>query len=207
MRIFYVYAHKISQYENFVYIGKGTGKRAWSKRNRNYLWNRFVSDSFKVEILFESYDETEAIDMEIQLISKHKPPFNLTKGGHGGNTHNHLPKGQVSNKVRKLKLEYWKNPKPGHREKCAQAARNASKKFWSSLSTEQIFREQRRRSLLRVRKPVLCLNNGIVYESSKKACEALGLKSADVVGKVASGRKKSYKNYKFKYYKIENISK
>jgi len=47
-------------------------------------------------------------------------------------------------------------------------------------------------------KPVLCVNNGIIYDSPKYAAMALNL-NRNSISRVASGRNKSIFGYKFKY--------
>lgn len=48
------------------------------------------------------------------------------------------------------------------------------------------------------KKPIVCLNNGIEYESTKKACDELNLVFQHVNG-VLKGRQKTTKGYKFVY--------
>ena len=70
---FYVYAHKDSQGQIF-YIGKGTGRRAWSK-DRLDIWERYVNErlggQYTVELLHEKLSEPEAEEIESQLISQY----------------------------------------------------------------------------------------------------------------------------------------
>ena len=70
---FYVYLHKDS-YGNIFYIGKGTGKRAWSP-NRHQLWTKYVNErlngQFSVEIHKDGLTEDEALDLENDLINKY----------------------------------------------------------------------------------------------------------------------------------------
>lgn len=47
-------------------------------------------------------------------------------------------------------------------------------------------------------KPVLCINNGITYNSAKTAAKELGI-SASLISRVARGERKQTLGYKFKY--------
>jgi hypothetical protein len=52
------------------------------------------------------------------------------------------------------------------------------------------------------RKKIICLNNGIIYDSIKQASLELGLFSTNIVN-VCKGKLKKIKGYKFKYYEEE----
>lgn len=79
---FYVYAHVDTSGE-MVYIGKGTGPRAWnasssSRQNPEHLtWLKAQSDMLDVvHILERSLSATAAYAREAVLIQKHRPRFN-----------------------------------------------------------------------------------------------------------------------------------
>lgn len=65
-RRFYVYLHKTMKGVPF-YVGKGTGKRAWS-RERHPTWNHYVATRlgghFEVEIVADDLSEDEALELE-----------------------------------------------------------------------------------------------------------------------------------------------
>jgi len=71
-RDFYVYAHRDSQGKIF-YIGKGTGRRAWSQ-DRHHVWHRYVQErlnrTYSVEIIQDGLTESEAEAREGELISE-----------------------------------------------------------------------------------------------------------------------------------------
>jgi hypothetical protein len=86
--IFYVYRHIRLDTNSTFYVGKGKNNRAWSKRNRNNYWKNIVSScGYKVEILFNNLQESEAFQKEIELIEFYKKQneceANLTEGGLG----------------------------------------------------------------------------------------------------------------------------
>jgi len=66
----YVYAHTDDS-GNYFYIGKGTGRRAWST-DRHPLWHRYVDKhlggKFQVKILHDNLDNEEAEDLESEWI-------------------------------------------------------------------------------------------------------------------------------------------
>jgi len=72
-RDFYVYFHK-DRSDRIFYIGKGTGRRAWSTR-RHVLWKKYVTErlngKYYVEIHREGLTESEAEELECSLINKY----------------------------------------------------------------------------------------------------------------------------------------
>jgi len=70
---YYVYAHRDLS-RNIFYIGKGTGRRAWSK-DRDIVWKRYVNErlggQYEVEILTNNLSEPEAESLECELINEH----------------------------------------------------------------------------------------------------------------------------------------
>ncbi len=55
------------------------------------------------------------------------------------------------------------------------------------------------------KKPIKCLENGVVYESITQAGEELGLKRTSIQG-VLSGKRQSLHGFHFEYYKGEEIA-
>lgn len=72
-RGFYVYFHRDKRAQVF-YVGKGTGRRAWSK-DRDALWHRYVETrsggQYTVEIVRDGLLEREAEELESELITEH----------------------------------------------------------------------------------------------------------------------------------------
>lgn len=85
---FYVYAHRRVDSGAIFYVGKGHGKRAWSRHGRNSYWKR-VSEKhgFEPLILKQHLGEDEAFALEEQTIAFYRsvgiPLTNLTDGGEG----------------------------------------------------------------------------------------------------------------------------
>ena len=92
MKTHYTYAH--SKLDGTIfYIGKGIGRRAYSK-NRNDYWKRIVAKyGYEVQILAYWDTEEEALDHEVLLISCMKDMkielCNLTDGGEGATGYKH----------------------------------------------------------------------------------------------------------------------
>jgi|688.fasta_scaffold84249_8 hypothetical protein len=69
MEKFYIYLH-IRKSDNVIfYVGKGHGKRAWSKDNRNEHWcNTVKLHGYDITILAKNLSEKEAFELEKKFI-------------------------------------------------------------------------------------------------------------------------------------------
>ena len=112
--MFYTYAHYKPDNSVF-YIGKGQGRRAWSKKNRNPHWKNVVAKhgEHKVEILAHWPTEQEAFEHEKFLIWCFRDMgcsmTNIADGGEGcsGLIHTEEVKQKISriHKGKKLSIE------------------------------------------------------------------------------------------------------
>lgn len=90
----YVYSHIRKDNNKCFYIGKGTGKRAWSTYKRNNYWNNIVNKcDYYVKILIDGISETKALELERDFISQIglENLTNVQEGGQGGFSHTHTP--------------------------------------------------------------------------------------------------------------------
>lgn len=92
MNTHYTYCHSKPDGTIF-YIGKGVGRRAYSK-NRNKFWKNIVAKyGYKVDILCHWNTEQEALEHEMFLISCFKDMgivlANMTDGGEGAKGYKH----------------------------------------------------------------------------------------------------------------------
>lgn len=85
---YYVYLHRRLSDNKPFYVGKGSGRRAWSEQGRNKHWlNTRNKHGICVEILFDGLTENEAFDCEIDAIKEllyfAYPLTNMSTGGEG----------------------------------------------------------------------------------------------------------------------------
>jgi hypothetical protein len=88
---FYVYAHQRLDDNSIFYIGKGTDKRAWTKRGRSNHWKNIVKKAgYRVLSIKDQMSETDAFTLEKYLIVFYGRAdlgegrlVNLTDGGDG----------------------------------------------------------------------------------------------------------------------------
>jgi hypothetical protein len=71
---FYVYVHRDAA-GNIFYVGKGSGRRAWSK-DRHGIWERYVSErlggDYTVEIVEDGLSEDKALGLEARLMTEYR---------------------------------------------------------------------------------------------------------------------------------------
>ena len=82
----YVYGHYKADTNELFYIGKGMGKRAYQKTNRNIHWKRVVKKhGLVVKILEDDLTEEQAYEKEKQLIAEVglENLTNIVEGGKG----------------------------------------------------------------------------------------------------------------------------
>ena len=91
----YVYEHIRSDTNKVFYVGKGKGKRAYSKHHRNQYWKNIVNKvgEFTVKFLAKDLDEELALLIEVERIDQLKRLgyvlCNLTEGGEGTSGYRH----------------------------------------------------------------------------------------------------------------------
>jgi hypothetical protein len=98
---FYVYVHRKSTDGSVFYVGKGKGRRAWNKSQRNRYWHSTVNKhGYTVSIVFRFESEMCAFSFERALIKLYGRfnLCNLTDGGDGvsGMVHSDISKSKMS---------------------------------------------------------------------------------------------------------------
>lgn len=109
--IFYVYEHWRLDTDTCFYVGKGSGRRAYSRSMRNVHWKNIVSKlertgfAYEVRIVASGLSEKEAFNLEIDRISFWKDIVDLanqTDGGEG--TSGYKKSEEEKDKIRKSKI-------------------------------------------------------------------------------------------------------
>jgi hypothetical protein len=143
---YYTYIHIRKDSGQVFYVGKGTGKRAYSKHHRNNLWHKIVAKhGYTVELISEWETEEEAFQDEIRLIEQYKNDgfaiANFTLGGDGatGYTHSIKTKNNLSERA-KLFFSNEENAKRMADIRKAQWTDEARKK--SSESHKKLWADQ-----------------------------------------------------------------
>lgn len=82
----YVYGHYTADTNELFYIGKGTGKRAWSNKKRNKHWQSVVNKhGYTVQIFYDNLNDADAYRKEHELILEVGVVTltNILEGGNG----------------------------------------------------------------------------------------------------------------------------
>lgn len=107
---FYVYVHRRLDTGEVFYVGKGSGRRAWSSYKRNNWWINVVNKAgFSVEIISDCLNENEAFTLEKELVLSFKnlgvTLTNLTDGGEGASGYKY--EGEKLERLRGHIEEQW----------------------------------------------------------------------------------------------------
>ena len=83
---FYVYVHCRRDTNEPVYVGKGSGVRAWWRWGRNRYWHAIHrAVGLRIGIVAHSLTEAEAYELEVETIGRLRrdgvPLVNLSPGG------------------------------------------------------------------------------------------------------------------------------
>ncbi len=157
----YVYAHIRNDTGQLFYVGKGSGKRAYSKGKRKSYWRNVVTKAggFSASIIAAGLTEDEAYGFERKLISALKSQTdcvltNLIGGGRGGS---YNPSNEVRQKQRIAKL--GKTLTAEHRTKISASGRgrrfagyslsltDVQRAHRSALAKAQVWTEDRKRKI------------------------------------------------------------
>lgn len=191
---FYVYVHRRATDGSVFYVGKGSGNRSRNS-NRNPHWKRIVAKhGFTAEIVERDLTETQAFAREVALIAHfgRKNLCNLTDGGDG------LIGLSEASRLASLRKRTGLKRTP---EQCArisaslkgravspEAAKNVSKALKGKRPSEKTYEgfrrwltperiQERTERLLKVRRrPVKCLETGVVYPSIAEALQWVRLR-------------------------------
>lgn len=87
-KVYYVYVHKREDTKDIFYVGKGKGRRAWSKGRRSKWWTRIAEKyGYSVERVKDELEEGDAFDLERLTIRRYKESgsalCNISSGGEG----------------------------------------------------------------------------------------------------------------------------
>ena len=222
---YYVYIHYKKSDGKPFYVGKGKGKRAYWIHGRSQYWNRVKNKhGLQVEIFKSGLTESESHALEMELIREIgiKNLCNSTEGGEG------MSGWRPSEKTRKKigdRSRGRRHTKEA-REKMSNSRKNVpkSKEHVESQAKSmkgKEFSEEHRKNLSEALKkvkvkpewgiksgkarmyPVICINNGVEYESTRDAAYALGVDKSSV-SRVCTGKYKHTQGYIFRYKNDEN---
>jgi hypothetical protein len=110
--MYYVYQHKTIDTNSIFYIGKGKGKRAFTKSNRSDYWKKVVAKhGLQVEFVVKDVDEEFAFLVEAECIDRNKKLgiklINMTDGGEGASGYKHTETHKQKMKGNKFGASTW----------------------------------------------------------------------------------------------------
>lgn len=209
---FYVYIHTKPDGTPF-YVGKGTGRRAYMKTNRNKHWKNTISkyENYRVDIFKDKLNENDANNLEIILIKAFGRMdlslgtlVNMTNGGECGNDRPTKHKDETKKKISKAMSIIKKGNKIwlGRKHKDSSKLKLSISKigelnpmFGKKPKEESInhlikFNKENRSKL------VLDIETGIYYNSVIEAAELLGYSKSTLASRL-NGRLKNNTNLRY----------
>lgn len=177
---FYTYLHRRGDTGEVFYVGKGSGDRAWTTKDRSSKWRDIVgSCGYSVEIYKDNLSDKDSLALERDLIQSFTNLVNLTTGGQGAS---------LSEEVKK-------------RMSLAHLGKKASKEVidkvisaWTLEKREEFSRNRVGSKSTRFDKKVyIFVNNlsGILHVGTRVSlCEKYNIKSSLLKGLFTTSRKK-----------------
>lgn len=157
-------------------------------------------EAFEFKVLRECSDFFDALDHEARLIAELKPEYNLTAGG--GGVKGLKFSDEAKSKMRAAKAgrpNHWSNGQmPAHiREKLADARRAERGRTLTEKQKTAMVQNAKTANEKR-RKRILCLNDGMEYDSVTAAANAYGVTHGTILN-IGSGKFKSRTGLLVKY--------
>ena len=194
---FYTYLHTRNDDQSVFYVGKGKGQRAHSTANRNSHWHRIVIKHGHTLMIAESFrDEQDAFAHERYLIASFRALglqlCNMTDGGEGSS-------GCIrSEEYRAAQTNSWKN------HDVRQKRINGIKKSLTGKNFSDERRYSLRNSFSDKTKPVLCIETGTCFTTTRRAADwlvsqgNLNAKRGSIIRSCANKRRSAY-GYTWQY--------
>ena len=202
--MFYTYIHRRASDNQVFYVGKGYGKRAWSKVGRNQYWKNVVKKhGLNVEICSTWKVEQDAFEHERFLILCFKdlgiPLVNMTDGGEGffGGKHSETTKTKmsISQKTRQsdenIKKKISEKSKESHAKTGVKEKLSVSLKMaFSSKEAKNRLSEAHKKSHSRpeVKEAIGCISRGTIWVNNgvveKKIKKGTTIDDGYVVGRI-----------------------
>ena len=152
-RSYCVYAHLVEGAP--VYIGSGRYCRAFEDIGRGYKWGQLTKNGYKVVILRQFYDRSEAYEYEEELIKQYNPEANLL---HRAGYHPRPTRGRSG---------------MPHSEESIRKMSEMAKLSWQKNRANGIISRKKF-------KPIQCLETGQIYDGIGDASRKTGVSPAGI---------------------------
>lgn len=218
-----VYRHTTPSGKVYIGLTKQKPRKRWQKGKGYQTQKKFYRaiekygwDNIKHEILWQGEDEKEAERLEKRLIEKHNSTNN--KFGYnispGGLYNNEISEETIAkSKASRAKPEYrlWLKNMNEKRWSDPEAHRMMSERFKGERNPMYGTKQSEERQKLaketlqpytdKLKKKVMCIENGVVYESISQAARENGISPSSVAQSCRKYGKCKFLKRKFKHFK------
>jgi len=207
--MFYVYIHCRADTGEPFYVGKGKGKRAYSKSGRNFLWKHIVeTQGYKIKIISYFSDELEALKEEVKVIKELRGTgvnlVNKTSGGQGVSGLSKIPWNKGKPWSQDIKDKFSRAHKG---KKLSDEHKKNIGRFWKGRKRKQstpAWNKGKKTGLVPGNARPIVDNFGVEYTSAQEAARKLNLVRSDICA-CLNGRQKTTGGYTF-YYLVKEVA-
>lgn len=164
---------------------------------------KYSIEAFVFETIRQCPSYKAACAEEQRLISEHVPEYNMSAGGDGPIGYRHSPESRAKMSASaKLRPAPWTGKKRSPESIAKRTATRALNPVrpWLGKKRDP---ETMKKIGLKLRKWVMCIDDGKVYHGLQAAADAYGIPRYRDVADVCSGKHKSAKGKRFKY--VDNV--
>lgn len=226
-RIGFIY--KLTSPNGKIYIGQTINKKQRKYhynsndfKSQNKLWNNVKKYNWKPSDTFEIIEEVVCGENKsilnereifwIKYFNSFQDGLNCNAGGCGNIGYIQSKETRKKMSLSKIGIKHpdWRNKQKSEYTK-GRKHTNDSKKKMSEVKIKRMNKNIKKKISIGLignkngkgnkgkSKKILCITNGVIYDSIKKASITLLLREADIID-VCKNKKKEIKNYKFIYY-------
>lgn len=196
--MYYTYVHRRASDNLIFYVGKGTGKRAWSHKGRSLHWHNVVKKhGICVEIWNTFTDETEAFQNEIDLIAKMKgwmPLTNKTYGGEGVSGYRYSP-----DQIERCRVQNTGENNPYFGKKHSQELKQKMRELRQGVLNPMFGKSGKLSPTAKTTKVEFDNGKILVFDTAREAANFTGINESDMPRYIKQIRKIPKK------YKIKSI--
>lgn len=182
-------------------------KHAKQKKNNGHFYraiNKYGADNFILETICKEYSRDAAVESEILLILDMNPAYNSTMGGDGTWGHKISPDGRrrMSEIHKGNKYNLGRKWSEDQKKSMSEKKKGCPAPTLSDKMKETRIENFRKSAALR-RKPVICVNDGLSYDSISHAANIYNIDKSSI-SQICNKKRNSIFGLKFQFVESQN---